>query len=50
MKAKNHEKVARIIGLVIGILMMISILSLSLIDFLLGLFLFIHSLKYNKEF
>jgi len=50
MKAKNNEKVAGTIGLVIGILMMISILSLSLLDFLLGLFLFIHSLKYNKQF
>lgn len=49
-KAKEKAKVAGTIGLVTSILMMITILNLDIIDFLLGLFVFIHSLKYSKEF
>ena len=48
--AKQGKKTAGIIGSIVGILMMTTIINGSIIDFLLGLFLFIHSLKYNKEF
>lgn len=50
IKAKNGDKIAGIIGLVVGILMMLTIINIDIIDFLLGLFVFIHSLKYSKHF
>ena len=46
--AKKGQKTAGIIGIIVGILMMTTILSGDLIDFLLGLFVLIHSVKYNK--
>lgn len=49
IKAKEGAKVAGTIGLVTGILMMLTILGLYIIEFLLGLFVFMHSIKYNKE-
>lgn len=50
VKAKEGQKVAGIIGMVTGILMMLTILNYDLLDFLLGLLVLIHSLKYNKNF
>ena len=45
-KAKKGNKNAGIIGIIIGILMMLTILSADILDFLLGLFILIHSIKY----
>ena len=49
-KAKNHEESAWGIGVVVGIFMMLTILLGDIIDFLLGLFVLLHSLKYKKTF
>lgn len=49
-KAKNREESAWVIGVVVGILMMLTILLGDIIDFLLGLFVLTHSLKYKKTF
>lgn len=46
--AKNGSKAAGIVGIVTGILMMFTIILGNIIPFLLGLFVLIHSLKYNK--
>ena len=46
--AKNGFKAAGIFGIVVGILMMLTIITGDIIDFLLGLFVVIHSYKYNK--
>lgn len=46
--AKKGEKTAGTIGMVVGILMMLTLLSGDLIVFLLGLFVVLHSSKYNK--
>ena len=46
--AKEKRKQAGIIGIIVGILMMSTILFLDLADFLLGLFVVLHSVKYNK--
>ncbi len=46
--AKKGKRAAGIIGVIIGVLMMISIISSDIIDFLLGLFVLLHSLKYLK--
>lgn len=46
--AKAGSRGAGIIGIIFGILMLITILSGDIIDFMLGLFLLIHSIKYNK--
>lgn len=46
--AKKGTKAAGTIGIVVGILMMLTILSMDIIDFLLGLFILLHSVKYNK--
>lgn len=45
---KKEEKIAGNIGIIIGVLMMLSIINYDLLDFLLGLFLFMHSNKYIK--
>ncbi len=45
-EAKKGTKNAGIIGIIIGILMMFTILSADIIDFLLGLFILMHSIKY----
>ncbi len=49
-QANKGEKIAGIIGIIVAILMMLSIVFFDLIDFLLGLFVLIHSLKYYKIF
>ena len=49
-KASNEEKTAGTIGMVVGILMMLTILMMDIPNFLLGLFVLIHSNKYNKLF
>ena len=46
--AKKGEKKAGTIGMVVGILMMLTIISADILDFLLGLFVVLHSSKYNK--
>lgn len=46
--AKKGQKTAGTIGIIVGILMMTTILGGDFIDFLLGLFVLIHSVKYNK--
>ncbi|MBQ4263699.1 MAG: hypothetical protein IJB83_05635 [Bacilli bacterium] len=46
--ANKGEKVAGTIGIIVGILMMLTILTVDVIDFVLGLFVLLHSLKYNK--
>ena len=46
LQAKKGNKNAGIIGIIIGILMMLTILSADILDFLLGLFVLIHSIKY----
>lgn len=46
--AKKGEKVAGTIGIIVGILMMLTILTVDVIDFVLGLFVLLHSLKFNK--
>lgn len=46
--AKKGTKIAGTIGIIVGILMMLTILAGGEIDFLLGLFVVIHSSKYNK--
>ena len=48
--AIKGKKIAGIIGIVVGILMMLTILFGDIIDFVLGLFVLIHSVKYNKLF
>ena len=48
--AKNGSKSAGTIGIIVGILMMLTIITGDIIDFLLGLFVVIHSYKYNKSF
>lgn len=48
--AKNGSKSAGIIGIIVGILMMLTIITDDIIDFLLGLFVIMHSAKYNKSF
>ena len=45
-EAKKGNKNAGIIGIILGILMMLTILSADILDFLLGLFVLIHSVKY----
>lgn len=45
-EAKKGNKNAGIIGIIIGILMMLTILSADILDFLLGLFVLMHSVKY----
>ena len=47
--AKQEKKSAGILGIIIGILMILTVFS-SIIDALLGLFLLIHSIKYKKLF
>lgn len=46
--AKKGTKAAGTIGIVVGILMMLTILTGDIIDFLLGLFVVMHASKYNK--
>lgn len=46
--AKMGTKTAGIIGIFIGIMMMLTILAGDIIDCLLGVYVLIHSLKYNK--
>ncbi len=46
--SKNGSKLAGMIGIIFGILMMLTILLGDMIDFLLGLLVVIHSIKYNK--
>lgn len=46
--AKKGEKAAGTIGIIVGILMMLTILTVDIIDFVLGLFVLLHSLKFNK--
>ena len=48
--AKKGEKVAGTIGIIVGSLMMLTILTFDIVDFLLGLFVVIHSTKYIKLF
>lgn len=48
--AKNCSKSAGTIGIIVGILMMLTIITGDIIDFLLGLFVVMHSSKYNKSF
>lgn len=43
--SKNGSRAAGILGIIVGILM---IMSGSIIDILLGIFVTIHSIKYNK--
>ena len=45
-EAKKGNKNAGIIGIIIGILMMLTILFADILDFLLGLFVLMHSVKY----
>ena len=45
--AKQGKKSAGILGIIVGILMILAFFS-SIIDALLGLFLLVHSIKYNK--
>ena len=47
--AKQEKKSAGILGIIIGILMILTVFS-SIIDALLGLFLLIHSIKYKQLF
>lgn len=48
--ARKGSQSAGIIGIIVGVLMMITIVTGDIIDFLLGLFVLMHSLKYNKSF
>lgn len=48
--SKNGSKSAGTIGIIFGILMMLTIIAGDIIDFLLGLFVVMHSSKYNKSF
>ena len=48
--SKDEKKIAGTIGIIVSILMILSILSLNIVDFLLGIFLLIHSIKYQKMF
>ncbi|MEG2848553.1 MAG: hypothetical protein RR904_07345 [Bacilli bacterium] len=48
--AKSGSKTAGTIGVIIGILMMLTIITGNIIDFLLGLFVILHSFKYLKAF
>lgn len=48
--AKNGSKSAGTIGIIVGILMMLTIITGDIIDFLLGLFVVLHSSKYLKNF
>ncbi len=48
--AKNGSKVVGTIGIIVGILMVLTILKGDIIDFLLGLFIVLHSSKYLKSF
>lgn len=48
--AKNGEKIAGTIGIVVGVLMMLTIINNEGIDFLCGVIVFVHSIKYNKYF
>ncbi len=50
LKAKDGKKIAGTIGIITGILMMLTIFTLDLIDVLLGLFVLLHSIKYNKSY
>ena len=47
--AKQEKKSAGILGIVVGILMILTFFS-SIIDAILGLFLLIHSVRYNKYY
>ena len=49
-RAEKQEVSAWVFGVVTGSLMMLTILNGDLIDFLLGLVLVVHSLKYKKTF
>lgn len=49
-ESKKGTKKAGIIGIIIGILMIISIFNFEIFDFMLGLFILIRSIKYNNEF
>lgn len=48
--AKSGSKSAGTIGIIVGILMMFTIITSDIADFLLGLFVVMHSSKYNKSF
>lgn len=48
--SKNGSKSAGTVGIVVGIWMMLTLLLGDIIDFLLGLFVVIHSSKYIKLF
>ena len=48
--AKNIKKSAGSIGIFVGILMILTILTGNIIDLILGIFLVSHSVKYNKLF
>ncbi len=48
--AKSGSKSAGTIGIIVDILMMLTIITGDIIDFLLGLFVVMHSSKYNKSF
>lgn len=47
--AKKGIKSAGIVGIIFGVLMMLTIFSRDILDFLVGLFLLIDSLKYIKS-
>ena len=47
--ANKGVKVAGTVGIVVGILMMLTILKADIVDFVLGLFVVIHSSKYNNS-
>lgn len=46
--AKKGKKSAGTIGMIVGVLMMLTIISGDIIDFLIGLFVVIHSSRYNE--
>ena len=48
--AKNGSKAAGTLGIIVGILMILTILTGDIIDFLLGIFVILHSSKYLKSF
>ena len=50
IKTKNKEQIGGVVGLIVSILMMVTIINHNVMIFLLGLFVFIYSIKYLKEF
>ena len=47
--ARQMKKSAGVIGIIVGILMMTAIITGDIIDFILGIFLLVHSFKYIKS-